>query len=95
MITQDKDDTILGVTIIYNHKVYKLPCPNRHHNVIHMIAKENGVGIKGTDEQGFYSVRYDFISREAAMQIATVNGQLKARKPGQYAGDELFSEDLW
>lgn len=92
MIT--KFSPILGVCILYNGKIYNLPKPNRHHNVIQEIAKINGVGINGPDKQGFYSKDIAFIGRTFAMQIALQTKQLK-RKPGGYTGDELFSEDLW
>ncbi len=88
MITKPKP--ILGVAILYKGIVYKLPAPNRHHHVIRMIG-----GIDGPDKQGFYSEDVDFMSRTFAMQVAIQTGQLKDRKPGQYSGDELFSEDMW
>lgn len=46
-------------------------------------------------EQGFQSERCPFLTREDAMVLASVNGQLRPRALGQYDGPELFSEDLW
>lgn len=85
---------ITHVAIKYDGKTYSLPAPNRHHHIIRMIAEENGVGINGPDEQGFLDETGRFLTRRAALALASANGQLK-RKPGGYNGDELFSEDLW
>lgn len=87
---------ILGVAIRYDEIVYRLPSPNRHHHVIRAIRDANGIGVAGPDEQGFYSKKATFMTREFAMEVAVACGQLK-RKPGaeNYQGPELFSEDLW
>lgn len=89
-------NVITHVAIVYKDKTYSLPAPNRHHNVIHVIAEENGVGIRGTDIQGFLDSEGNFLDREQAFILASKNGQLKRRTgPNHYQGNELFSEDLW
>jgi hypothetical protein len=85
---------ITHVAIQYAGKTYSLPAPNRHHNVIRMIAAENGVGIRGPDKQGFLDETGKFLNRKDAMLIAQATGQLN-RRPGGYNGDDLYSEDLW
>lgn len=87
---------ITHVAIQYAGLVWMLPPPNRHHNVIRMIAEQNGVGVKGPDVQGFVCDTGDFLNRRQAFGLAAVNGQLK-RRPGEkfYQGKELYSEDLW
>ena len=86
---------IVGVAIRYDGKEYRLPKPNRHHNVIRMIAKENGVGINGPDIQGFYTDKGVFLDRYEGMKYATAEGQVLPRGIHEYNGNELFSEDLW
>lgn len=87
---------ITHVAIIYKCKIYSLPAPNRHHNVIREIAKENGVGIKSYDIQGFINDQGDFLTRRQGMQYARSCGQLNRKdETGSYQGDELYSEDLW
>jgi hypothetical protein len=61
-----------------------------------MIAKENGVGIKGPDVQGFLDETGKFLNRERAYLCAMRTGQLKRDpNPKLYQGEYLFSEDLW
>lgn len=83
---------IVGVAIMYAGKVYSLPKPNRHHDVIRSIPG----GVKGPDVQGFVDEDGVFLNRTDAMKRAVETGQLK-RRPGKehYQGPELFSEDLW
>ena len=87
---------ITHVAVQFKEVVHSLPKPNRHHNVIRMIAQENGVGIDGPHKEGFLDNYGTFHNRTSAMLIATSAGQLN-RKAGDnhYQGPELFSEDLW
>ena len=85
---------ITHVAIQYDGKVYSLPAPNRHNNVIRKIAEENGAGVKGPDIQGFVDSTGRFLNRRDAYKVAFYNGQLN-RRPGGYQGSELYSEDLW
>lgn len=84
---------ILGVAIVYDDVCYRLPAPNRHHNVIRAIAKANGVGIAGPDEQGFYSANTSFMTREFALEVALACNQVAS--PDNIRAGQLFSEDLW
>ena len=83
---------ITHVAIQYDGKTYSLPAPNRHHHVIRMIAKENGVGIKGPDVQGFLDENGEFLNRQVAFIRAQETGQINRRS---YQGGDLYSEDLW
>lgn len=85
---------ITHVAIQYQGKTYSLPAPNRHHNVIRMIAAENGVGVKGPDVQGFLDDTGEFLNRRTAYTLAVANGQIN-RAQGGYDGPDLYSEDLW
>jgi len=83
---------ITGVAVMYAGRMYQLPKPNRHHDVIRSIPG----GVKGPDLQGFVDEFGTFLTRKAVMVRAIKTGQLK-RRPGKehYQGPELFSEDLW
>lgn len=71
------------------NKIYSLPAPNRHHDVIRMIG-----GTHGQEVQGFLDANGTFLNRKIAFVIAQQTGQLN-RDPNGYQGPELFSEDLW
>lgn len=85
---------ITHVAIKFDGKVYALPAPARHHDVIREIAKRNGIGVHGPDVQGFLDDAETFLNRREAFVLAQKNGQLKRGSDG-YQGDQLFSEDLW
>lgn len=82
---------IVHVAIKYKDKIYFLPHPNRHHNVIRMIG-----GMDGPHKEGFLDSDGKFLNRTEAMLVAVECGQLRRREDAQfYQGPELFSEDLW
>mgnify|MGYP000325926200 FL=1 len=80
---------ITHVAIKYANKVFSLPAPNRHHDVIRMIG-----GISGPDTQGFLDANGTFLNRKQAFIVAQMTRQIN-RAPGGYQGPELYSEDLW
>ena len=86
-----KRDYILGVAIVLNDKIHKLPKPNRHSDLIHKIRAEGICGLISQKNQGFYSGSGEFISREEARALVVESGQCK--NPDH--PDLLFSEDLW
>ena len=87
---------ITHVAIKFKGKVYSLPRPNRHHDIIQKIADENGVGIDGPDVQGFLDNEGNFLNRREAYIYAKECSQvLRKVEPGMYDGSSLFSEDLW
>lgn len=91
-----QQEVITGVAIRYQGVVHSLPRPNRHHNVIRMIASQNGVGIKGPDVQGFVTNYGRFLNRQEAYKLAVANKQIARREGAQfYQGTDLYSEDLW
>ncbi len=106
MIIEDKEMAkrlgrlpITHVAVRYEGKVYSLPEPNRHHDVIRHIAEVNGtgnkplVGIYG-DNQGFLDESGRYLIRKAALLNAKLNGQLKGPQK-EIIGGELYSENLW
>jgi hypothetical protein len=76
--------------------VIHVPQPGRHHHCV-WRAKELGYSFTAVADavQGFMTTTGRFVGREEALLIARARGQMKPRLPGQYDGDELFSEDVW
>lgn len=84
--------TIASAAIIgYDQKVYSVPPPGRHHNIIRLMRDlGHPKPIKG--EQGFLLSNGMFVDRETAKPIARVARQLLPRaSESKY----LFSEDVW
>jgi hypothetical protein len=80
-----------------------IPAPARHHNVLHSFwyqvpeARADGRTHESYmgEVQGFLTNEGVFLNRLDALVHARACGQMKPRQPGDYNGDELFSEDLW
>ena len=75
----------------HDGKVYSVPRPGRHHDVIKIMVHE-GIKIPITGEQGFVLSNGNFVSRKAAKLIAINAHQLLERASKR---DELFSECVW
>lgn len=73
-------------------KVYSLPRPNRHHNIIFHLAKDlkHSTPIKG--EQGFVLTDGTFVDRKTAKLHAIANNQLLETAS---RSELLFSECMW
>lgn len=86
---------ITHVAIRWREKVYSLPKPNRHHDVIRLIAEENNVSYVDAreDDQGFLDENGQFYRRRAALMHALMHNQVK--DPKQVRLGMLFSEDVW
>ncbi len=86
---------ITHVAIRYKGKVWSLPEPNRHHNVIRLIADETGdkyIDAHG-DNQGFVDADGRYLNRRQALVSALVNKQVLDEN--DIRGGQLYSEDLW
>ena len=82
---------VVAAAIVHGEKVYTLPKPNRHHNIIKHIADKEGSYRPTKAIQGFVDEHGNFLTRKEAAKIVIENGQLdKLRWP-----PHLFSEDLW
>ena len=73
-----------------NDKIWSLPKPNRHHNIIHLIHLETGdrkkaIEILSQHIQGFINDKGNFLTREEAWLEEFPNTIPK----------ELFSENIW
>lgn len=84
-------EQITGVAIRdLDGKVWSLPAPNRHYNVIHMIYTETKQQVPRNWAQGFVTESGRFLTRRQARMVA--------QKTGQFTGEvrgTLTSEDLW
>lgn len=87
---------ITHVAIRFNGKVYSLPKPNRHHDVIRHIVEVNP-GLTHVDaydeDQGFLDESGRYLNRRQALMSAQLNNQLLEGRPILH--NELFSENLW
>ncbi len=86
---------ITHVAIRFQGKVYSLPPPNRHHDVIRLIVKETGVKYVDAreDDQGFLANGVGYCRRKPALRIAQQCGQIKPGCLGLRLG-KLYSEDV-
>lgn len=69
---------ITHVAIRYQGKIWSLPAPNRHHHVIRFISEQTGdkyIDAHG-DDQGFLTEKGTYLSRERALEVARLNGQI-------------------
>jgi len=88
-------ETIACAAIRCPHgRVFSLPQPARHHNVIwHMVDEYGYRGHEvGPDYQGFVTSAGRYVDREEAWRIAKAAGQIKRVTGSEGA---LFSEDMW
>jgi hypothetical protein len=85
---------ITHVAIRFGGKIWSLPAPNRHHDVIRLIVQETGVDHVDAngDDQGFLDASGRYLRRKAALASARINGQIKRETA---PGHGLFSEDIW
>lgn len=86
---------ITHVAIRYKGRVWSLPRPNRHHNVIRKIADETGdthIDSRG-DDQGFLDADGRYLTRRQALVSALCNKQVLDEN--DIRGGQLYSEDLW
>lgn len=82
--------------MVYKGEVYSLPPPNRHHNIIWMLAEKfpeednfNRMDIR----QGFLDDQGNFLDRYEALKVALEAKQVKDEKI--IRAQRLFSEDVW
>lgn len=87
---------ITHVAIRFQGKLYSLPAPNRHHDVINLIREQAGVETVDArdDDQGFLANGVVYCRRKPALRIARECGQLKPDCLGAKLG-KLYSEDVW
>ena len=74
-----------------NGKVFSLPCPKRHHDVISLMVKAREPTPISTLGQGFLDDQGNFMDRLQAGTYAVACRQIARLKWPPY----LYSEDLW
>lgn len=91
----DLPPRIAAVAICYRGKVWTLPPPARHHNVIRLIADETGeTHIDCRDRaQGFIDTEGRYLDRFQALAVALANKQVLDEN--DIRAGRLFSEDVW
>jgi len=82
---------ITHVAILQQDRIYSLPKPNRHADVIRMMITEHGMEGPVNGIQGFLTEIGGFMNRKDAAKFAVASGQVKNLN----VEGELFSEDLW
>jgi hypothetical protein len=86
---------ITHVAIRFQGQIYSLPAPNRHHDVIRLIAQATGVDHVDArdDDQGFLDNEGRYLRRKPALRVAKECGQLRTDRG--VIGNKLYSENLW
>ncbi len=83
---------ITHVALMKDGKVYSLPRPNRHHDLIRHMVDVLGIPKPIYGTFGFLDHESTFILRRPAKTIARECGQLL---PDEQGKAELYSEDIW
>lgn len=74
-------------------KVWSLPRPARHHDIIKSMREAGYTGpVNDIDQQGFVLSDGRYCPRKPAACVAKAAGQLKN---GEMSCSQLLSEDLW
>lgn len=86
---------ITHVAIRFRDRIWTLPAPNRHHDVIRHIIDSTGVDAVDVpvEDEGFADATGRFLNRKQALFVAEMNDQLRADRPIWHG--QLFSENLW
>lgn len=75
-------------------KLWTLPSPNRHHDIISFMRQSGYTGpVNKPDQQGFLLSNGIFCRRKPALKVAKEANQLKNGK--SISSSMLFSEDVW
>lgn len=84
---------ITTAAVKFKDKVYTLPRPARHHDIIKHICEEEKIDSIGENEQGFLDDQGRFLRRKPAKLIAQMAGQILENDAPVLS--ELYSENLW
>jgi hypothetical protein len=81
---------IACAAIKYNGKIYSLPRPNRHPDIVRSIG-----GVAGPSQDGFLDANGNWLTRGGAYIRAQRTGQIKRKDEFVYVAGLLYTEDLW
>lgn len=88
------DERLTGVALNWKGRVYTLPAPNRHHQLLAHATEilELPREACNVENQGFVTSSGRFVDRKEALGIARAAKQVR-RDIGR--AKVLFSEDVW
>lgn len=87
-------ETIVGVASKAYGKLYQLPKPNRHHDLLDIMYEErNRAEQVYADEEGFITSTGRYVTREEGLVIAQTAGQILSERHNHPT--ELYSESVW
>lgn len=87
-------ETIVGVAAKAYGKLYQLPKPNRHHDLLDIMFKERGEQEQvAADEEGFITSTGRYVNREEGLVIAQKANQILPERHNHPS--ELYSESVW
>lgn len=88
---------IVAAAIRLDGRVYALPAPARHHDVIRWIVENtHHERVPGSADQGFIDSEMGFVGRVQAWDIAAHGSkQLLPIAPTDGGSGRLYSEDVW
>lgn len=75
----------------HTDKVWSVPAPGRHHDVIRHMCQNGYESVPGDFPQGFLLEDGSFVDRWNARRHAIGSAQITHAKYGK----ELYSEDVW
>lgn len=82
---------ITHVAMIVKGKLYSLPKPFRHHNIIYDLAQKGMRTPIAPDSQGFLTDQGEYLDRTQGAVYALNVGQISKL----IVSPDLYSEDLW
>ena len=86
---------VVGVAMRIGGRIWSAPAPKRHPDLLIALEDFGVCNRVPPADQGFLLSNGTFANRSEAFLIASAAEQIIPRQPGQYDGDELFSEDVW
>lgn len=84
---------ITHVAVKANGKLYSLPEPARHSDVIRLAVEDGAPTPIKQRQQGFLDSEGQWLTRADAFNVALKAGQVESREAHRCT--LLFSEDLW
>lgn len=86
--------TVAAVKVLANGRIYRLPRPNRHGDILNMMKRKGELpeDYPTTTECGFIDDERGYVNRAMAGMIAYKNEQIKKKAVNS---PDLYSEDLW
>lgn len=83
---------VVRAAIKLGDRVFHVPRPGRHHDVIRSMVERHGVKPPVCGVQGFMLDDHTFVDRMDALRVALAAGQVERHKASAMG---LYSEDVW